>query len=80
MCVSAASGRVVARWEGGLFLFYYACYLGHLALDATSHPLLPLVRGALAFVVLPLTVVVLVATSWRALTAWTRTAGRGPGR
>lgn len=51
------TGHTIARWEGILFLFYYAVYTAYLVLAATQHDLLPAFSGMLWFVVIPLTVV-----------------------
>lgn len=51
------TGHSIARWEGGLFLFYYAAYTVYLWLTATRHDALPAFSGALWFVVIPLTVI-----------------------
>ncbi len=32
------TGGLISRWEGGLFLFFYAAYMVHLILEATQHP------------------------------------------
>lgn len=46
----------VSRWEGVLFLLFYAFYLVHLLMTATSHPLLDEFVFAMTWFVLPLTV------------------------
>jgi len=61
-----ASGRVVSRWEGALFLFHYAAYLLYLSLEATGHGALSPLRLAMVWAVLPLTVLVLSVTGVRA--------------
>lgn len=54
------TGLAVARWEGVVFLAYYAAYTGYLLLAATEHAALrPYSVAMLAFVV-PLTVLILV--------------------
>lgn len=58
------SGRVIARWEGALFLGYYAAYATYLVVDAVNHPALPGFRTALLFVV-PLTLVTLAVAAVR---------------
>ena len=63
------TGHVIARWEGVLFLFYYAAYTAYLLLAAQRHDLLDSYGTAMATVVLPLTVVTLAvfaARHWRA--------------
>jgi cation:H+ antiporter len=59
------TGREIARWEGGVFLFYYVAYVGYLVLLAQQHPSL----GGLAFLMtsfaLPLTVIAMVVAMVR---------------
>ncbi|WP_428386186.1 calcium/sodium antiporter [Mucisphaera sp.] len=52
------AGRI-DRWEGGLFLFFYAAYLVFLVLAATTHPGLNAFTSAMAGFVIPLVVVTL---------------------
>lgn len=47
------TGRIVARWEGVMFLGLYAAYLAYLVLDAREHHLLP-AYGTTLMLVLPL--------------------------
>lgn len=54
------SGRRIARWEGVLFLAYYAAYSGYLILAAGQHDALPAFSQAMLTFALPLTVVTLV--------------------
>jgi cation:H+ antiporter len=56
------TGKQIARWEGGLFLFYYVAYTAYLILDAAQHDALPLFNDVLLYVLIPLTVVTLVAS------------------
>ena len=63
------TGHVIARWEGALFLFYFAAYTAYLLLAAQQHDLLDGYGTAMATVVLPLTAVTLAvfaARHWRA--------------
>ncbi|UUO06360.1 calcium/sodium antiporter [Blastopirellula sp. J2-11] len=61
------TGYSIARWEGLLFVFYYFAYTGYLILDAFKSPLVyPYQVMMLGFVV-PLTVITLLVTTWRAL-------------
>jgi len=53
------TGREIARWEGFVFLGYYAAYVTFLVLDGTGHEALPLYEQAFLWFVLPLTVVTL---------------------
>lgn len=52
------TGMRIERWEGAVFLGFYAAYLGYLVLLATNHPVLPDFRWTMTWVVLPLAVVV----------------------
>ncbi|MCB8745532.1 calcium/sodium antiporter [Rhodoferax sp. U2-2l] len=54
------TGRVIARWEGVVFLGYYAVYVTYLVLAAQQHGALGAFSTALLSFVLPLTVVALV--------------------
>ena len=53
------TGHTIARWEGGLFLFYYVAYTLFLILEAAKHDALPGFRAAMWFVVVPLTIITL---------------------
>ena len=55
-----ASGHLIARWEGALFLGYYAAYVLYLILAATQHDALPAFSAAMFGFVMPLTVVTLI--------------------
>jgi cation:H+ antiporter len=63
------TGHRIARWEGLVFLAYYAVYTTYLALAATQHASLATFGMVMAWFVLPLTVVTLVVTSYRAIRA-----------
>jgi cation:H+ antiporter len=63
------TGRLIARWEGWLFLGYYVAYTLFLVLDATGHAALPLYREAMTLFVLPLTLLTLGVVVARALRA-----------
>lgn len=56
------TGFCVARWEGGLFVLLYACYLGYVVLLAVDHDALQGVTLVMAVFVLPLVAVTLVST------------------
>ena len=66
-----ASGAVIARWEGGLFLFYYVAYTAYLVLAAQQHDALPAFSAVMEAFVLPLTAITLTVVGWR---AWRRSA------
>lgn len=61
------TGHVISRWEGGVFLSYYAAYTLFLVLDATQHDLLPAFSGFMGAFVIPLTVITLLLFLIRAL-------------
>ena len=59
------TGHLIARWEGALFLAYYAAYTTYLVLDAAGHAAqsgFSLVMGSFA---LPLTAITLILLAWR---------------
>jgi cation:H+ antiporter len=55
-----ATGREIARWEGAVFVAYYAAYVAYLILAAQQHDALPAYSAAMLSFVLPITVVTLV--------------------
>lgn len=55
-----ATGHLIARWQGALFLGYYAAYVSYLILRATQHAALPAYSAAMLEFVLPLTAVTLI--------------------
>lgn len=62
------TGHVIARWEGIVFLFYYAAYTAFLVLDARGHDALPLFNAVMLNFAVPLTVLTLgifVYRHWR---------------
>jgi hypothetical protein len=61
------TGHVNARWEGGLFLFFYAAFTAVLVMKATSSDALRALQGGMVWFVLPLTVVTLGAQTFLAL-------------
>ncbi|MFE4106839.1 calcium/sodium antiporter [Almyronema epifaneia] len=61
-----ATGNIVSRWEGGLFLGYYVAYTTYLILDAAKHENIEAFNSVLLLVVMPLTVLMLLIASWRA--------------
>ncbi|MBI2213134.1 MAG: calcium/sodium antiporter [Acidobacteria bacterium] len=60
-------GHVIARWEGGLFLFYFAMYFVYLGLASANHDALPKFSFAMMFFVIPLTVATLAVIIVRQL-------------
>ena len=67
------TGAAVARWEGGLFLGYYAAYTAYLLLASAQHDLLPRFSAVMVWFVMPLTAVTLVLLS---LAEWRRRSQR----
>jgi cation:H+ antiporter len=61
------NGKLIARWEGGLFLGYYVAYMAYLIFAVTGHSALPLFSAAMLFFVIPLTVVTLAVVTVRGL-------------
>lgn len=59
------TGHRIARWEGGVFLAYYAAYVAFLILDAREHDALPLFSAWMTGFVLPLTVLTLAIGVFR---------------
>lgn len=59
------TGREIARWEGAVFLAYYAAYVAWLILAAQQHAALGTFSAVLMGFVAPLTVVTLVAVMIR---------------
>ena len=54
------TGREIARWEGAVFLFYYAAYVAYLILATQQHAALGTFSMAMMSFVVPLTVITLV--------------------
>ncbi|MGE5306859.1 MAG: calcium/sodium antiporter [Alphaproteobacteria bacterium] len=54
------TGHLIARWEGGLFVLYYAAYAAYLILNARAHDALPAFSALMLEFVLPLTLLTLV--------------------
>lgn len=54
------TGHEIARWEGGVFLGYYAVYVAYLILAAQQHDALGKLSASTLGFVLPLTIVTLV--------------------
>jgi cation:H+ antiporter len=63
------TGHKIDRWEGGVFLFYYAAYTAYLVLDARQHDLLPLYSATMLIFALPLTVLTIAVLMFRHLRA-----------
>lgn len=48
------SDYTITRWEGFLFLFYYAAYICYILLDSHQHDLLPIFSTVMLWFVIPL--------------------------
>ena len=59
------TGHSISRWEGGVFLLYYAAYTAYLILDASGHDLLPAFSWIMSGFVLPLTALTLAVVAFR---------------
>lgn len=59
------TGNVITRWEGALFLGYYAAYTTYLILNAINHQGLPVFSRVVILFVIPLTIVTLVTIAFR---------------
>jgi cation:H+ antiporter len=68
------TGRMIARWEGFIFLIYYSIYTLYLILAATEHTALPMLSSALVWFVLPMTVLTLSVVTMNSLRARNKTA------
>ncbi|ODS58754.1 MAG: sodium:calcium antiporter [Acidovorax sp. SCN 65-108] len=56
------SGREIARWEGGVFLGYYAAYVSYLIMATQEHDALQTYSSVMMGFVIPITVVTLVVS------------------
>jgi cation:H+ antiporter len=59
------TGGGIARWEGALFLAYYAAYTAYLLLTAYQHAALATFRFAMVWFAIPLTAVTLGVIAYR---------------
>jgi cation:H+ antiporter len=59
-----ARAHRLARWEGALFLAYYAAYTTYLLLAAQEHAALPRFSAVMLEFVIPLTVVTIAVVAW----------------
>lgn len=59
------TGREIARWEGAVFVSYYAAYTAYLILAAQHHASLPMFSNIMLGYVMPLTVVTLIISIMR---------------
>ena len=54
------TGREIARWEGAMFLLYYAAYVAYLIMATQQHAALGVFSAAMMGFVIPLTVITLI--------------------
>lgn len=59
------TGHKISRWEGGLFLGYYAAYTSYLIMAAKSHDSLPMFSMIMMWFVVPLTLVTVATVFYR---------------
>jgi len=59
------TGHLIARWEGGLFFFYYLAYMTYIVMDSTGHAARQDFQLVMATFVIPLTLVTLFVCSFR---------------
>lgn len=71
----AFTGAAIERWEGGVFLAYYAAYVGYLVLDSTGHDSLALFSTVLLGFAAPLTALTVVVVVGHELRRRSRGAG-----
>jgi len=57
------TGRIIARWEGMLFLFYYLAYIMYLIFHSAQHKTLPVFSMVMMVFVIPITVLTLLITT-----------------
>jgi cation:H+ antiporter len=59
------TGHEIARWEGGVFIGYYAAYVAYLILAAQQHDALQTYSTAMMSFVIPITLITLVVVMLR---------------
>lgn len=67
LCLPIFLGGRINRWEGGLFLAYYAAYTIYLLLDASSHDALGPYSTIMFGFVVPATVITLAIVAFRTI-------------
>ncbi|MBM3450910.1 MAG: calcium/sodium antiporter, partial [Armatimonadetes bacterium] len=61
------TGYLISRWEGVVFLGYYAAYVVFLVLSAAKHDALPLFSATMLYFIVPLTALTLAILAGRSL-------------
>ena len=69
------TGHIIQRWEGILFLAYYACYLTYLLMASAEHSALPYFGGVMFLFVIPLTFITIIVLAVRAFRSGNRESG-----
>ena len=59
------SGREIARWEGVVFLLYYAAYTAYLILASQAHDALQQFSAVMLYFVVPLTVITMAVSLFK---------------
>ncbi len=59
------TGHTIARWEGVVFLAYYAAYVVYLVMTTTEHAALAEFRVVMVGFVIPLTLLTIAVSTWR---------------
>jgi cation:H+ antiporter len=59
------TGREIARWEGGVFVLYYAAYVAYVIMAAQQHDALGAYSAAMMGFVIPITIITLVVVLLR---------------
>lgn len=59
------TGHKISRWEGGLFLGYYAAYTSYLIMSAKDHDSLPMFSMIMMWFVIPLTLLTAAIVIYR---------------
>ena len=67
LCLPIFFNGKVSRWEGVLFIVLYILYLLYLFFNASSHPLMPVFFQVLLYGVVPITAILLIGLTWRAI-------------
>ncbi len=60
------SGYRIARWEGAVFIVFYAMYLGFIILSAGNRPELAAFKSAVLFFVVPMALLIVGTAAWQA--------------
>ncbi|MEJ2217435.1 MAG: calcium/sodium antiporter [Gemmatimonadota bacterium] len=68
------TGSRIGRWEGLLFLAYYAAYIAFVALESLAPAIAPAFRDAMLGLVVPLTAITLAVIAWHEWVARRRRA------